>query len=90
MKGFKICAWTGLCLFILLTSACILGNVTVTILQTSDIHHHASGYGPFNDFTPLSTNDDAVLGGYSRLASAINKVRKEQAAKGIPVLLFLS
>jgi 5'-nucleotidase / UDP-sugar diphosphatase len=89
MKVLKICAWVGISLLILFTSACILENVTITILQTSDIHHHASGYGPFHDYTPLNTADnDQVLGGYSRLATLINKIRAEQAAKQIPVLLF--
>ena len=27
-------------------------GVTSTILQTSDVHHHASGYGSFFDYTP--------------------------------------
>jgi 2',3'-cyclic-nucleotide 2'-phosphodiesterase (5'-nucleotidase family) len=89
MKALKICAWVGISLLILLTSACLLGNVTITILQTSDIHHHASGYGPFLDYTPLNTADhDTVLGGYARLATLINNIRQEQAAKQIPVLLF--
>jgi 5'-nucleotidase / UDP-sugar diphosphatase len=89
MRALRICAWVGISFLILLTSACILGNVTITILQTSDVHHHASGYGPFHDYTPLNTADnDEVLGGYSRLATLINKIRAEQAAKQIPVLLF--
>jgi 5'-nucleotidase / UDP-sugar diphosphatase len=89
MKVLKICAWVGISVLILFTSACILGNVSITILQTSDMHHHASGYGPFHDYTPLNTADsDKVLGGYSRLAAVINKIRAEQAAKCIPVMLF--
>lgn len=72
-----------------MSSACIFGNVTVTLLQTSDVHNHATGYGPSLDYTPLETTDkDTVLGGYSRLAAIINKIRKEQASKKIPVLLF--
>jgi 2',3'-cyclic-nucleotide 2'-phosphodiesterase (5'-nucleotidase family) len=76
-------------LIVLMSSACILGNVTITILQTSDVHNHASGYGPSLDYTPMDTTDkDTVLGGYSRLAAIINKIRKEQASRQIPVLLF--
>jgi len=89
MKALKICAWVGISLLILFTSACILGNVSITILQTSDVHNHAGGYGPFLDYTPLNTADkDQVLGGYSRLAALINTIRKQQAANQIPVLLF--
>jgi len=64
-------------------------GVSFTILQTSDVHHHASGYGPFNDYTPLDISDnDSVLGGYARLATVINEIRAEQAESEIPVLLF--
>ncbi len=64
-------------------------GVSLTILQTSDVHHHASGYGPFIDYTPGDTADnDSVLGGYARLATVINQVREEQAEEGIPVLLL--
>ncbi len=60
----------------------------LTLLQTSDLHHHASGYGPFLDYTPLDTTDkDEVLGGFSRLAAVIDRVRKEQAAVSVPVVL---
>ena len=62
--------------------------VPLTILQTSDLHHHASGYGPFADYTPLNTADqDMVTGGYARLAAVISQVRAEQATKGVPVML---
>ena len=61
--------------------------VTVTILQTSDVHDHASGYGPFHDYTPLDTSDnDSVRGGYARLAAEINGIRQERNNKN--TLLF--
>ena len=64
-------------------------TVIFTILQTSDLHHHSSGYGPFLDYTPLDTTDnDGVLGGYSRLATIIGQIRAEQAEKDVPVMLF--
>ena len=88
MKALKICVWVGISLLILFTSACILGNVSITILQTSDVHHHAGGYGPLPDYTPLTKGNDTVLGGYSRLAGLINTIRQQQAANQIPVLLF--
>jgi 5'-nucleotidase len=63
-------------------------TVILTILQTSDLHNHASGYGPFLDYTPLDTTDeDSTYGGYARLASLINQIRNEQASYDIPVLL---
>ena len=63
-------------------------TVIITILQTSDLHHHASGYGPFSDYTPLdTTDDDGTHGGYARLATLINEIRAEQAENNVPVLL---
>ena len=59
-----------------------------TILQTSDVHDHASGYGPFIDYTPYILNDDGVRGGFARLATLIREVREGQAAAGVPTLLF--
>lgn len=61
----------------------------VTILQTTDLHDHASGYSRFADYTPLDTTDnDLVRGGYSRIAALINQIRAEQDANGTPVLLL--
>jgi 5'-nucleotidase / UDP-sugar diphosphatase len=60
----------------------------LTILQTSDIHNHASGYGPFIDYTPDSLNDDEVLGGFARLGTLIGTIRQAQAKARIPTLLF--
>lgn len=79
----------GIILLVLPISGCKLGNVSLTILQTSDVHDHASGYGPFLDYTPLNTADhDQVKGGYARLATLINQIRCRQAAKCIPTLIF--
>ena len=47
--------------------------VAVTILQTADLHNHASGYGPFLDYP----DEPTVVGGYARLATIINNVRGE-------------
>lgn len=63
-------------------------KVSLTMLETSDIHNHASGYGPYADYTPLDTTDnDSVSGGFARLAAKIKAVRQAQQAKDIPVLL---
>ena len=62
-------------------------GVTATILQTSDVHHHASGYGPFIDYTPDSLGDDNVTGGFARMATVIGGIRYQQDMSGIPTLL---
>lgn len=63
--------------------------VQFTLLQTSDLHHHASGYGPFLDYTPGdTTDDDSVIGGYARIATVVSQVSQQQAFLGNPVLLM--
>jgi len=89
MKRGNWFALLAMVLLVLSTGGCRLGTVSFTILQTSDVHHHASGYGPFLDYTPLNTADnDQIKGGYARLATLINGIRNEQAAKNIPTLVF--
>jgi 2',3'-cyclic-nucleotide 2'-phosphodiesterase (5'-nucleotidase family) len=64
-------------------------TLAFTILQTSDVHHHATGYGPQSDYTPLDTSDrDGVLGGYARIAALVQGIRSDAAARGESVLLF--
>ncbi len=50
-------------------------GINATILQTSDVHDHASGAGPFLDYTPDGGGNDVVRGGYARLATVIETVR---------------
>ncbi len=88
MKRAQWIALAGIILVVFLTGGCRWGNVSLTVLQTSDVHNHASGYGPFMDYTPLDTVDeDTVRGGYARLAALIKEIRQEQAAKCIPTLV---
>ena len=56
------------------------GDVSLTILQTSDIHDHAGGYGSAASYDPVVTGEDTVRGGYARIASYINHVRNEKGA----------
>jgi len=58
-------------------------TVPLTILQTSDIHDHAGGYGSAASYSPLVTGNDTVLGGYARLAAYIYGVKTEQGAGNV-------
>ncbi len=58
-------------------------TVSLTILQTSDIHDHAEGFGSAASYSPLVTGNDTVIGGYSRLAAYISGVRNEKGANSV-------
>ena len=61
---------------------------SVTLLQTTDMHSHASGFGPFLSYSPMSTGgDNTVLGGFARLATMIKEIRAAKIASGSAVLL---
>ena len=49
-----------------------------TLLHTNDLHSHLQGVSPELDYTPLSPGDDATIGGWSRLAAAIQAVRLDR------------
>lgn len=61
--------------------------VRMTLLQTTDMHDTVSGVGSFNDYTPGSTGDDTVQGGWARLAAKINQVKIDRLLNGALVLL---
>lgn len=58
----------------------------LTILHTNDEHGSAIPHSPAVDFHPARENP--TVGGYARLATAVDEIRKEKAALGEPVLLF--
>ncbi|RJP77389.1 MAG: bifunctional metallophosphatase/5'-nucleotidase [Desulfobacteraceae bacterium] len=73
-------------------------TVEFTILQTTDLHDHASGAGPSAEYSPADGIDnsggtgsagssDSTEGGYARLAAKIASLRLQKAALGVPVML---
>jgi hypothetical protein len=60
-------------------------SFSLTILQTSDVHHHAAGVGAATDYTPLTRSNDTVSGGYARIAQVIQSERQSSAN---PVLVL--
>jgi 5'-nucleotidase len=63
------------------------GKRVFTILHSNDMHSNFIGVGPSSDYTPMSLNDDATKGGYSRLAALITQRRQEVEQLG-PVLVL--
>jgi len=60
----------------------------VTLLQTTDMHSHASGTVPFQSYTPMIPGNGSVItGGFARLATEINETRDAKTANGSAVLL---
>lgn len=49
----------------------------LVIVHTNDLHSRLLGFAPDADYTPLSTNDDATVGGFARMATVIRAVRDQ-------------
>lgn len=72
----------------LIVAGCGTGDTrssSLVILHTNDLHSYLMGHDPEADYTPLSPNDDATVGGFARLAAQISNERA--AAAKTPVLL---
>ena len=57
-----------------------------TILHSNDWQSRLLGFGPNNEYTPATANDDGTVGGVARLATLLNERR---AAAGDEPLLLL-
>ncbi len=58
----------------------------LTILHTNDEHGALIPHSPTVDFHPQRENP--TVGGYARLASAVNEIKQKKEPAGEPVLLF--
>jgi 2',3'-cyclic-nucleotide 2'-phosphodiesterase (5'-nucleotidase family) len=58
-------------------------TVSLTILQTSDVHDHAGGYGSAASYSPMATGNDGVFGGYARLATYISDVKNQKGSDNV-------
>jgi 5'-nucleotidase / UDP-sugar diphosphatase len=63
-------------------------NYALTILHTNDLHSHLMGHAPEADYSPSTVNDDATVGGFARIATAIGMFRAEAMAANRDVLLL--
>ncbi len=66
--------------------------VSFTLLQTTDVHHRASGTGSSLTYSPEDGIDssggaDKTQGGYARLTTQIKQIRTADAANHIPTVL---
>jgi len=49
----------------------------LVILHTNDFHSHLQGYAPESAYTPLISDEDETVGGFSRIAGIISQVKAE-------------
>lgn len=59
-------------------SGLVRAQTRLTVIHTNDIHSHLLGFSPNQDYTPLTTDDDATRGGAARLAALIARIRAER------------
>ena len=64
-----------LLLFILLSINVLAQDIV--IIHTNDMHSKINGYSPELEYSPLETNNDMTIGGFSRIAGIIEKVKSE-------------
>lgn len=50
----------------------------LTIIHTNDMHSHVLGAPPNIEYTPAETGDDETIGGWARIATVINDVKKNR------------
>ncbi|MBI9088233.1 MAG: bifunctional metallophosphatase/5'-nucleotidase [Desulfobacterium sp.] len=88
----------GIAIFVFFIAICISGcnssssdsngELSVTLLQTTDVHDRAGGTGASASYSPLdgidsSDSTDLTKGGYARLAAKIGEIRNAKNNKNI-------
>lgn len=90
--GLIFCSLIMLFLFSFAPANCSFASASsseelyLTILHTNDEHGALIPHSPTVDYHPY--REDPTIGGYARLASAVNEIRNEKLASGEPVLLL--
>jgi 5'-nucleotidase/UDP-sugar diphosphatase len=62
------------------------GELCFSILHTNDMHSELIPHSPGADYG--AGGEDLTIGGFARLATAVNQIREKKAEEGEPVLLF--
>ncbi len=57
---------------------------SISIVHTNDMHSHFQGFSPEVDYQPFKVNADETVGGWSRVAAVIQRIKGE---KSNPVLI---
>ena len=57
----------------------------IVILHTNDMHSRLDGFSPSLEYSPLSLNDDKTIGGFSRLATIIEREKNANMGRTIVV-----
>ena len=67
-------------LFLMITVApqALAAEKMLTIIHTNDMHSHVLGAPPNIEYTPSVTGDDETIGGWARIATVINDVKKNR------------
>lgn len=66
-------------------SSILAAEKLLTIVHTNDMHSHLQGFSPEIDYQPFQMNADRTTGGWSRIATVIQNIKKE---KTHPVLVL--
>jgi 5'-nucleotidase len=61
-----------------LTAHALAAEKMLTIIHTNDMHSHVLGAPPNIEYTPSMTGDDDTIGGWARIATVINDVKKNR------------
>lgn len=69
------------------SASTLKGEVNFTILHTNDEHSSLLPHSPAVDHDPGNENDPTI-GGFARLATAVENIRNDKRKTGEPVLLF--
>lgn len=60
-------------------------GASLSLVHTNDLHSHLQGFGPELDYTPRIPGDDRTKGGFSRIATVIERIR---SSREHPVLVL--
>jgi len=71
--------------FLFIASSLGAAEKALTIIHTNDLHSRLLGFSPNIDYTPEITGDDATSGGWARIATVIETVKK---ARSNPVIVL--